>query len=236
MCRANVQFPFLSSYSQTCAAETSHRGTWYTAKAVISKQRYSSLRGSVIIVVAIQERATQMGVAASWQSRLNHSAQFTVITRHTRRPLDPELRKSTECSSTVQPPFQEIDRVRALSVVRDHRRVGGSCRAKRENTWVSEGWDARCLAIMIRGGVRYTCDHLYNTVSERGPIGLVVRDLVLAGVPIPMGCPATICAPPRYVPSPGQPSTEDSASNTCPGYASRLLVSRESPLPGANSV
>jgi hypothetical protein len=39
MCRANVQFPFLSSYNQICVADTSHRGIWYVTRAAISKPR-----------------------------------------------------------------------------------------------------------------------------------------------------------------------------------------------------
>jgi len=56
MCRPNVQFPFLSSYSKIRAPDTSHRGIWYTTRAVKSKPRYMSLPGPVVMKVVVQER------------------------------------------------------------------------------------------------------------------------------------------------------------------------------------
>ena len=66
-------------------------------------------------------------------------------------------------------------------------------------------------------------------------MGLAVPILALVGVPIPMMCSAA-CVPPRYVPSPGKPSTEGNVSDTSPEYASRLLVLQEWLLPRANYV
>ena len=88
--------------------------------------------------------------------------------------------------------------------------------------------------IVIRAGIWYTCGHLYNVVS-RDAIGLAVRILVLVGVAVPMMCSA-VCVPLRYVPSPGQPSTEGNANNTSPEYASRLPVLQERLSPRASSV
>ena len=66
-------------------------------------------------------------------------------------------------------------------------------------------------------------------------IDLAVQDSVLVEVLIPMEYSA-VCALPRYVPSPGRPSTGGNASNTSPEHAFRLPVSREWMLPGVNSV
>lgn len=71
MCRPNVQFPFLSSYSKIRAPDTSHRGIWYTSSAVKSKPRYMSLPGPVVMKVVVQGRTvSSMGglARAPWPS------------------------------------------------------------------------------------------------------------------------------------------------------------------------
>jgi len=57
-------------------------------------------------------------------------------------------------------------------------------------------------------------------------MGLVVGIPVLIGVLVPMRW-TVVCAPLRYVPSPGQPSTGGNASDTSLVYVSQLLVLRE---------
>jgi len=71
--------------------------------------------------------------------------------------------------------------------------------------------------------------------SEWDAIGLAVRILMLVEVLVPMMCSAA-CVLPRYVPSPGKPSTGGNVSDTSPEYASRLLVLQEWLLPRANYV
>lgn len=58
---------------------------------------------------------------------------------------------------------------------------------------------------------------------------------MLVGVPVPTTC-SGVGVPLRYVPSPGQLSTEGNVSNISSEHASRLLVLKEWLLPGANSV
>ena len=68
---------------------------------------------------------------------------------------------------------------------------------------------------------------------SRDAIGLAV--LILVGVSIPMMY-SVVCVPPRYVLSPGQPSTEGNANDTSPERAFLVLVLQECLLSRASFV
>ena len=76
----------------------------------------------------------------------------------------------------------------------------------------------------IRAGISYTCGNLYNVVSWDA-MSLAVGIPVLVVVLVLMRCSA-VYAPLRYVPSPEQPSTGGSASDTSLVHVCQLLVLR----------